>query len=119
MSISVTIDNTAGTPNLTLQISVVGTAIVVNPATDVVGNLATTWQQLITALNADPSVTALVSMTLVGSSPTNIVQPGNCVPTPICTLSDETGNGIKFTALTPTTSLTLTFKGMKVYVPNT
>jgi len=95
--VSVTINDTHGTPNLSLIINVVGQAISIDPATDVAGNLATTWSELLIALNADPAVTALVSMEGTGTV-SNIAQPGECHPNPVCTLSDETGSGIIFTA---------------------
>jgi hypothetical protein len=57
-----------GTPNLSLAVSVVGNAISVQVATDGAGNSTTTRDQMVTALNATPAVTALVTITPIGIS---------------------------------------------------
>lgn len=56
----------AGTPNLALSVTVVGNAISVQLATDAGGNSATTRDQIVTALNAVPAVTALVTIAPLG-----------------------------------------------------
>lgn len=115
MSILVEIIDDHGTPDLPLTIDVTGTTIAIHPATDVAGNLASTWQQVATAVNANLAASALVTAEVI-LNPTGIAQAGTCNPTPTCTITDE-ASILQFT-LVATTSLTLTFKGMKVYVPN-
>jgi hypothetical protein len=90
------IENTAGTPNLSLMISVVGTTITIDPATDIAGNLASTWQEVYNALEEDSAATALFNFALVGADPTNIAQPRACGPIFFpCSMTDENGNGIQ------------------------
>lgn len=60
-----------GTPNLPFGITVIGTAITVQVATDAFGNATTTVGAMYAALNADAAVTALVTLSGL-SGPANL-----------------------------------------------
>jgi hypothetical protein len=72
--ITLSIPNTAGTPNLPLTITVTGYSIVIDLATDGAGNISTTNQQLVTAFNLSPAASLLQIQYLQGTLPGPSIQ---------------------------------------------
>ncbi len=112
MSVTVIIQDTH-VPDQAQSISVVGTTITITPATDGTGTISSTTVQLATLVNSTPAAAALVTAT----PHLNLAAlGGTCSPPPggNCYIGDPEAQGILFT-LVPNATLTLTFKGMKVF----
>ncbi|MBW1709094.1 MAG: hypothetical protein JRG97_08155 [Deltaproteobacteria bacterium] len=88
-----------GAANQTFSISVDGSDIIVNLATDGTGAITTTGNQIMAAVNADPDASALVAASLSGTN------NGTGVVTAMdfTNLTTGTQNDLQFTALIPGT----------------